>query len=375
MKGASIHFLGGNLSGQTLELMPDKLYLIGRDPGCDICLAEAKVSRRHAHLTWSPEERKLLIEDLRSMNGVTLNGEPIQNAAELHHQDRVQIGSAILEILIPNLEIEITKTLSKRSSNQLGSNDFASPPTDIIGLHSEENLLEEISEDEIPLEPYSEPVLSPPPRSRSASESESKSEPSRPKPFDEGYETDGIALTGNLKEMPLPDLLQMLATTRKSGKLVFVPQKVMLSSRPSPQSAILWLNQGDLVGAHLYKLHGEEAFFELLKWQQGYFALYYKEPPPKDPHLNQPLEVLLLEGMRRLDEEKSLTVHFNPSDTFDVNPDAPLNLLEPEQIRVFQNIWKQKKISQIWANSHLDPQETDDHIRRLLRGGYIKKLP
>ncbi|HEV2060593.1 MAG TPA: DUF3662 and FHA domain-containing protein [Solirubrobacteraceae bacterium] len=67
--------------------------LIGRSRDCDIVLADANVSRRHAEIrpgaagTWT-------ISDLGSTNGVLVNGHRISGAAPLRAGDRIVLGTA-----------------------------------------------------------------------------------------------------------------------------------------------------------------------------------------------------------------------------------------------------------------------------------------
>src|SRR5512137_1110191 len=51
---------------------------LGRDPGCDVVIAEATVSRRHARIFWDGNE--LAVEDLNSSGGTFLNGLKVQRA-------------------------------------------------------------------------------------------------------------------------------------------------------------------------------------------------------------------------------------------------------------------------------------------------------
>src|SRR4051812_34063710 len=67
--------------------------LVGRSRDCDIVLADANVSRRHAEIrpaaagTWT-------IADLGSTNGVRVNGRQIQGVAALTAGDRIVLGTA-----------------------------------------------------------------------------------------------------------------------------------------------------------------------------------------------------------------------------------------------------------------------------------------
>ena len=80
----------GPLNGQRWALR--KTFLLGREPGCDIVIADRLVSRHHARITPSP--RGILLEDLGSKNGTHHNGKPIQNSTLLGDGDVIQIALA-----------------------------------------------------------------------------------------------------------------------------------------------------------------------------------------------------------------------------------------------------------------------------------------
>lgn len=67
---------------------------IGRSRDCDVVLADANVSRRHAEVR--PRGDGWMIHDLGSTNGVTVNGTRIEQAQLLHVGDRVEIGTTLL---------------------------------------------------------------------------------------------------------------------------------------------------------------------------------------------------------------------------------------------------------------------------------------
>ncbi len=80
----------GPLNGQRWALR--KTFLLGREPGCDIVIANRLVSRHHARITLS--SRGILLEDLGSKNGTHHNGKSIQDAALLADGDVIQIALA-----------------------------------------------------------------------------------------------------------------------------------------------------------------------------------------------------------------------------------------------------------------------------------------
>ncbi len=80
----------GPLNGQRWALM--RPTLVGRDPACEIVIADRQVSRQHARL--SPSPRGIVIEDLGSKNGTHYNGQPLTTAMILQDGDVIQIALA-----------------------------------------------------------------------------------------------------------------------------------------------------------------------------------------------------------------------------------------------------------------------------------------
>ena len=75
--------------GHTLELRSGTV-VVGRSSSCHIVLDDGLVSRRHAQFVIGP--KKVVVEDLGSVNGVYLNGERIAGPKNLRDGDRVQVG-------------------------------------------------------------------------------------------------------------------------------------------------------------------------------------------------------------------------------------------------------------------------------------------
>jgi response regulator RpfG family c-di-GMP phosphodiesterase len=99
-------------------------------------------------------------------------------------------------------------------------------------------------------------------------------------------------VSGSLREMGLPDMVQVLFHGRKSGKLQI---------RGEGQSGEIHFLEGNVMNALWGNQSGENAFYAMLKLTDGEFEL---DPSFKatDRLINQSAEALLLEGMRRLDE-------------------------------------------------------------------------
>jgi pSer/pThr/pTyr-binding forkhead associated (FHA) protein len=78
------------LGPQRIRLLPG-LSRVGRDPLCEIQLADESVSRRHATIRVDDEGAR--VADDASRNGVRVNGEKIRGPHLLADGDRIQVGT------------------------------------------------------------------------------------------------------------------------------------------------------------------------------------------------------------------------------------------------------------------------------------------
>src|SRR5262245_51023824 len=72
------------------------LVVLGRDPGCDLVISDAKCSRRHAVI--EAMGKGLTIRDTGSANGVFVNGKRVERSS-LEPDDLVRIGEVIIKVL------------------------------------------------------------------------------------------------------------------------------------------------------------------------------------------------------------------------------------------------------------------------------------
>jgi DNA-binding winged helix-turn-helix (wHTH) protein len=87
------------LLGQgRLIRLPDGEHVLGRSSQCEVRLAGAAVSRRHALIR--VRGRTAVIEDLHSSNGTHVQGRRISGSVVLSEGDRIRIGEAILRFLL-----------------------------------------------------------------------------------------------------------------------------------------------------------------------------------------------------------------------------------------------------------------------------------
>ena len=78
----------GSRAGSEWQLGADNH--IGRDPTCDIVVADSTVSGKHARI--KKEGRVYVIYDLGSTNGTYVNNVRVQREV-LHHSDIIRVGA------------------------------------------------------------------------------------------------------------------------------------------------------------------------------------------------------------------------------------------------------------------------------------------
>lgn len=72
--------------------------VIGRDPGCELALANDTVSAHHARLSF--HHNQWWLEDMQSTNGTFLNDERVSTPVVIISGDELRLGQEILEITI-----------------------------------------------------------------------------------------------------------------------------------------------------------------------------------------------------------------------------------------------------------------------------------
>jgi len=266
----ALRFISGKYQGGEFPLRPHREIIIGRSSDLDMVLVEDMVSRKHAKIT--TDDSVVTIQDLGSTNGTFVNGEKVRKA-ELKDGDRILIGTSIIKMVY--VEGDAT-------NNALN-----------------------VSETEA--------------RSKMAVAANKRATPK--------------SMSGSIEEIPLPDLIQLLSTSRKSGVL-FV--------RTDHAAGRLFLRKGQIYFANLENNAGvpsRKAIVRMLSWAQGSFEL---EPPDESPvaeELEESTEALLMDGMRQLDEYR-VQLDKLPPLTSSLSVPRPLEPklrdLSPEELDVFQ---------------------------------------
>jgi DNA-binding response OmpR family regulator len=103
-------------------------------------------------------------------------------------------------------------------------------------------------------------------------------------------------IEGNLAQIPLVDLLQILAVNRKTGRLAVEREN---------ERAEISLAEGRVVDAVMGPVVGEKALWRLLTRREGQFA-FVPGAAPAAERIERKLEELILEGLRQADEVAAL---------------------------------------------------------------------
>jgi pSer/pThr/pTyr-binding forkhead associated (FHA) protein len=309
----ALRFISGKYQGGEFPIDENHPIVVGRSSDLDMVLVEEMVSRKHAKIEL--RDGKIHIEDLGSTNGTFVNGERIVKGW-LKEGDRVLIGSNILKVIAMAPE-DSTAGVRKAADTAV-------------------------------------PKPAPPRRSTEGGESR---------------------MRGSLEEIPLPDLLQLFGTSRKSGVLVV---------EAGQEGGRIFLDQG-LIHYVTVELSGKEvaltplkAFYRMLIWDRGSFEL---EPPSTrkfETPLNASVTEVLMEGFRQRDEYEHIKRKL-PAPTARlelVTPmTKPLRELSPAELDIVQAVLNGTTYRALLDGSSLTDLEVATGLTSLCDKGYVKKPP
>lgn len=106
-----------------------------------------------------------------------------------------------------------------------------------------------------------------------------------------------MAFQGSLRELPLPDIIQLVAVSGKTGVFVL---------RNGSQTGKIYLEKGQIVHADVAGLIGEQAVYELARWLQGDFV-FTPGAEAEARTVDKSNTNLLMEAARQIDEWKILS--------------------------------------------------------------------
>ncbi len=166
-------------------------------------------------------------------------------------------------------------------------------------------------------------------------------------------------MSGTIEEVPLPDLLQLFSSNKKSG---------VVTIKTEGHLGKIYLRRGQMYFATIddaMDVPPLKSLYRMLAWEQGHFDLHPPEDTTFPKEIEGGTEPVLMEGMRQLDE---LRRHRQAIPT----PDArlslsgplvpPLRELSPEELDVLQLAFNYGQVDTVLDRS----QATDAHTMALL---------
>jgi hypothetical protein len=256
------------------------------------------------HAKISTHGGKVVIEDLASRNGTFVNGARIRNT-ELKEGDQIVIGSSTIKLV----SMTAPSLRPAPSATPLGAQPAAGQPS-----------------------------------------------------------AGSAVISGSIREMPLPDLLQLFLNSRKSG---------VMTIRSDLGVGRIYLRDGQVYHAEIEGnpvVKARKAFYRMLGWNDGAFDL---KPAPDQrvaEEITESTTSLVLEGARQLDEIRILEPKL-PGRGSRLHAAEPLpgNLrdLATEEIQLFQLVLHQNVMETVIDNFPGTDFEAYTCLMDLLRRGFL----
>jgi uncharacterized protein DUF4388/FHA domain-containing protein len=176
-------------------------------------------------------------------------------------------------------------------------------------------------------------------------------------------------MSGSIEEVPLPDLLQLFGTSKKSGVLVI---------RTEEDIGRIHLKKGNIAYAIINDLDDVQplkGLYRMLTWQKGLFDLEPPEEREFPSEMNASVQEILMEGMRQLDEFNRIREDL-PGLTARISVSSPLipplRDLKPEALDVMQLAHNYGVFETVLNKSLATDLETAEILLKLIKGSYLR---
>lgn len=175
-------------------------------------------------------------------------------------------------------------------------------------------------------------------------------------------------MSGAIDEIPLPDLMQLLGSSKKSGVLVI---------RSDDDIGKVFFRKGVVYFASINDLEDVsplKAVFRILTWTKGTFDLETIEDRPLPGEINASVQELLMEGLRQIDELNAIRHKLPGLEARLVVPHpltAVLHELGAIELDVFQMALNYGHMATVLNKSPATDLDTARAILRLIQGGYL----
>src|SRR5512142_1421994 len=173
-------------------------------------------------------------------------------------------------------------------------------------------------------------------------------------------------IEGNLAQIPLVDLLQILAVNRKTGRLAIEREG---------ERAEIALDEGRVVDARMGAASGEKALYRVLTRREGQFA-FVPAAAVGEPRIERKVEELVLEGLRQADEiARLLPTLPQPGEVLElaVHPSEIPAGLHPVTEEVVALLGRHRRFDELVDACHASDLEATRAVLALLEKGYARR--
>lgn len=175
---------------------------------------------------------------------------------------------------------------------------------------------------------------------------------------------EGGDFRGDLQQVSVPDLLQLLSMNRRSGTLAVTTAAGLGEVR---------LADGEIVDAVYRRLEGEKALFRLLGEVEGSFS-FASGTPQFLQRIEIPTRTLLMEGMRQIDEARRRRESIG-DDGGALLAIAPPASDAPEVAqRVLEVLTAPRTLSELLDEVPFSDLDVLDTLEKLLTSGLVRKI-
>jgi hypothetical protein len=222
------------------------------------------------HAKITSTENDIYIQDLGSTNGTFVNGEKTAGRHKLAEGDRILVGTSIIKLVGVDASTAAQTEAEARRRLEAGANRQS---------------------------------------------------------------TSGRPMSGVIEEIPLPDLLQLLSTSRKSGVLQVASGGLV---------GKIYMRKGQIYFAAInddFAVSPQKAIYRMLTWVSGTFELEPSVELQVMEEIQESTEGLLMEGVRQLDEFRNLARNLPPLGSPLAVPTplaGKLRDLTPTELDIFQ---------------------------------------
>lgn len=178
----------------------------------------------------------------------------------------------------------------------------------------------------------------------------------------------GRPMSGVIEEIPLPDLLQLLSTSRKSGVLSIASQ-IGLGK--------IYLRKGQIYFAAInddFAVSPQKAIYRILTWTEGTFELQPSVEIQVMDEIQESTEALLMEGVRLLDEFRHMEHQLPPRNSPLAVPTplaGKLRDLSPLELDVFQLVLDHGHLQAVLDHHPGSDLEAAQSLIKLMRHEFV----